>query len=181
MKIRNITAFKIKQKIYLFWLANFHFSPNKIADIKSDLKIDVVIPTTEKDIVTLPHVIDGVLTNIRHPLGSIFLVSPHSEKIKQICSLKNCIFIDEDAVAPVDKDSIEYTVNGVDRSGWIFQQLLKWSGDKFCNQDYYLTVDSDTILIRPQVFEYNNKLVFNVSDEYHKPYFEIYERLLHEK
>jgi hypothetical protein len=41
-------------------------------------------------------------------------------------------------------------------------------------------MDADTVLVRPQVFERNGRVVFNYSDEYHRPYFDAYELLLGE-
>ena len=45
---------------------------------------------------------------------------------------------------------------------------------------YYLVVDADTVFVRPQVFERKGRIVFNYSDEYYQPYFEMYRRLLNE-
>ena len=53
----------------------------------------------------------------------------------------------------MDPTDIGLVVNGVDRSKWIYQQFLKWSGDDLAETTHYLVVDADTVLIRPQVFE----------------------------
>jgi hypothetical protein len=45
------------------------------------------------------------------------------------------------------------------------------------SQDYFLILDADTVLIRPQVFELNNKVVSLHSDEHHQPYFDLYEKI----
>lgn len=147
----------------------------------SNLKIDIIIPSIKKDFVVLPYTIASARKNIKHPIVNIYVVSPDSEEIKTFCAEKNCIFVDENRVLPITKKDIEYNVNGLDRSGWLFQQFLKWSGDEFCSQEYYLVLDSDTIFVTPRVFEKQGKIIFNFSDEYHKPYFDIYERLLNIK
>lgn len=145
--------------------------------IPSKLKIDIVIPSIEKDLDTLPYVIDFARVNVRHPLGKIYVISPDSEKIRQVCTDKGCIFILEDTLIPISKSEIDYRVGKLNRAGWIYQQFLKLSGDLFCSQENYLVLDSDTLLVKPQVFERNGKFIFNFSDEYHKPYFDVYERL----
>ena len=143
----------------------------------SAIKIDIVIPSIDKDVDTLPHVIESVRRNVMHPLGSIYVISPESEKIRQICSAYGCQNILEDTLLPINKSNIDYNIGGITRSGWLFQQFLKLSGDLFCEQDNYLVIDSDTLLIKPQVFEFRGKFVMNYSNEYHLPYFDIYERL----
>jgi len=147
----------------------------------SNLKIDIVIPSIKKDLDILPYTIASVRKNIKHPIVNIYVVSPNSEEIKTFCAEKNCIFVDENRVLPITKKNIEYNVDGLDRSGWLFQQFLKWSGDEFCSQEYYLVIDSDTVFVTPQVFERQGKIIFNFSDEYHRPYFDIYERMLNVK
>ena len=65
-------------------------------------------------------------------------------------------------------------------SGWYFQQLLKY---QFAflkpEDDYYLIWDADTIPLRPmEFFDEDGRMLLTKSDEYHRPYFETYEKLL---
>jgi len=143
----------------------------------SNTKIDILIPVVEKDLDTLPLVIDGARENLRHPVEQIFVVAPQSHEIKSVCLAKGCEFVPEDSVLPVIKKNITHIVDGVDRSGWLFQQLIKWAGDSICMQEHYLALDADTVLVRPQVFEVNGKMVLLHSDKHHHPYFELYKRL----
>lgn len=146
----------------------------------SEMPLDVVILAIEKDLETLPYVIDGIRKNIKHPVSNIFIVSPLSDKIQKLCLEKECIFINERSVLDINPDNIKIIIQGLDRSKWYYQQLLKLSCEKFSNEKYYLVVDSDTVFIRPQSFEHNGKIIFNISDEYHRPYFEIYRRIFRE-
>ena len=66
----------------------------------------------------------------------------------------------------------------MDRSGWLFQQLLKYGIRKIVDTEHYLVVDADTILIRPQGFFAGEKSLILHSDELHKPYFDVVQRLL---
>jgi hypothetical protein len=171
--------FSSRKGMWTFWykeLKPYFHQPT----YSSMLPMDVVIPTAEKDIDVLPYAIDGVRRNIAHPISQIFVVSPLSERIKAVCVEKQCIFVDERSVVNIDPDSINLVAGGVDRSKWYYQQLLKWSGDRFVGEDRYLVVDSDTVFIRPQTFERSGRLIMNFSDEYHKPYFDLYNRILAE-
>lgn len=139
--------------------------------------IDVVIPTTDKDLKKLSMVIPS-LSNIQHYIDTIYLVAPKSEYIIDFCNKYNCVFVDENTVLGISIKDINYKPCGVDRSGWIFQQLLKLNCDNFCNNEYILVADSDTVFTRKQFFIRNKKMVFDCSDEYHKPYFSAYKKLL---
>jgi len=143
----------------------------------SNTKIDILIPVVERDLDTLPLVIDGARENLRHPIGRIFVVAPQSHEIKSVCLAKGCEFVSEDSVLPIIKKNITHIVDGVDRAGWLFQQLIKWAGDSICTEEHYLVLDADTVLIHPQVFEVNGKIVLLHSDKHHHPYFELYKRL----
>ena len=147
------------------------------SDAHSNTKIDILIPVVEKDLDILPFVIDGARENLKHPIGRIIIVAPESDKIKSVCSAKACEFISEDTVLPISKKYLTYVVDGVDRSGWLFQQLIKLAGDSICSQEHYLALDADTVLIHPQVFKINGKIVLLHSDEHHQPYFDLYRKL----
>ncbi|WCK54485.1 DUF6492 family protein [Aneurinibacillus sp. Ricciae_BoGa-3] len=144
----------------------------------SRTKIDVLIPAIEKDLKVLPFVIDGVRKHVKHPIGDILIVSPNSVKIKQLCKQKNCKFINENFVLPITKKHINYRTNRWNRSGWLFQQFLKLSGDKLCSQKFYLVIDADTVLTRPHVFRQNEKTVFYCRGWSRPEYFKTYRKLL---
>lgn len=149
--------------------------------LSSRTKIDVLIPAIEKDLRTLPFVIDGVKKNVKHPIGEIIIVAPNSKKIKNLCMRKGCRFVNENSVLPITKKNINYRTNRWNRSGWLFQQLLKLSGDSLCSQKFYLVIDADTVLIRPHVFRQNQKTVFYYRNWSHAEYFKTYKKLLGKK
>lgn len=124
------------------------------AVVASTIKIDVVIPAIEKDLEILPHTISGIRNFVNHPIGKIFLISPPTEKMIQFAEDNNLTFIDENEVSPSPKIK-EY-------GGWMLQQFLKLNADKIVEQDHFLAVDADTIYIRPQVFEFEDKYLVNV-------------------
>jgi len=161
-------------------LANRMLSYLSIMAIESDQQIDVVIPVAPKDLPILPHCIDGVRRNVRHPISNVFIVSPASREIRDVCERRNCTFVDERGLVDMDPREINLIVEGEDRSTWIYQQLLKWAADAIVTTPGFLVIDADTILVRPQVFERQGKTIFNYSDEYNVHYSEMYRRLLRE-
>lgn len=144
-------------------------------------QIDVLIPAIEKDLGTLPYVIDSVRRYVRHPIGRILIVSPDSDKIKQLCLRKGCTFVNEKTVLPITKKHIRYRSRTWDRSGWLYQQLLKLSGNTICTRKHYLVIDADTVLIRPHRFLKRGKTVFYCRNWSQGEYFNMYRRLLGRK
>ena len=127
----------------------FYYLPNK--DVCSDIPLDVIIPTCSKDYRTLKMVVDSIRKYVKHPIGKIMIIAPKGD-LENFCKDNNLVFIDENTVLPITKKDIKYTPCGKDRSGWIFQQLLKLNSDTLTDKDYFLIVDSDTVFTRPQTF-----------------------------
>ncbi|SDD11443.1 hypothetical protein SAMN02799630_02131 [Paenibacillus sp. UNCCL117] len=151
------------------------------ASISSQTKIDVLIPAIEKDMKTLPHVIDAVRKYVRHPIGSILIVAPRKGSLIELCRRKGCRFVDENTVFPLTKKDMNYRSRTWDRSGWLFQQLLKFCGDTLCTADYFLVIDADTVLIRPHTFLSGGKTVFYCRNWSQPEYFRTYRKLLGRK
>lgn len=149
-----------------------------IGAFSSSIKIDVLIPAIEKDLGTLPYVIDSIRKQVKHPIGKIMVVSPPSKRIQALCRRKNCVFINEKSVLPITKKDIRYQTKRANRSGWLLQQLLKLAGGNLTGQRYYLVMDADTILIRPHVFLVNGKTVFYCRNWSRPEYFRTYKKLL---
>jgi len=147
-------------------------------------KIDVLIPAIEKDLDVLPHSIDSVRKQIKHPIGEIFIAAPETKKIKTLCIDKGCKFVDENSLLPLTKKDIKYSPTrrnvSVDRSGWLLQQLLKLGGDTLGGSDGFLVLDADTVIC-PHIFEHRGKSVFFCRKLFYKPYFKTYKRLLGEE
>jgi len=145
---------------------------------KSSLPIDIVIPVVDKDVETLPFAIDSARRYIGHPIMDVYLVCPeNSVLVKRIGLEKNCKIVNERDLVDISPKDIHFVWQGHNRAGWMYQQFLKWSGGQFCTQTHYLVMDSDTVFIRPQVFEIGGRMVFDYCDEYHVPYFQAFEKI----
>ncbi|TVY02113.1 DUF6492 family protein [Cohnella terricola] len=147
----------------------------------SDIIIDVVIPAIDKDLGTLPYVIDSVRKYVRHPISRIFVVSPNSPNIKAVCHRKNCVFIHESKVIPLRKNQISYRSKRWERSGWLYQQLLKLGSSSIAQQRHFLVIDADTVLIRPHRFYVDGKQLFYCRSWSQPEYFVTYRKLLGKK
>ena len=151
------------------------FSNNLI----SKVPIDIFMPTLEKDSAMLGKAIDYARKNIKHPISNIYIIAPgNSSRLKKIAQHKKCIFIDEKNILNINKSDINYFYNGFDKSGWIYKMLLNLNADKICKQEHILILDSDTLFIKPQTFIYKGKVLLNMSDEYHIPYYSANKKIL---
>lgn len=149
--------------------------------VKDNHILDVVIPTTDKDLAVLEHCINSIRKFLKHPLGEIYIVSPPNDIIRRVANENKCIFIDETTVIKnFTKQNIHYSVNGKDRSGWLFQQLLKLSVDTFAKNEHILVMDSDTLLVHPVKFLHKGKTILNTSDEHYETYYDVYRNLMKE-
>lgn len=142
------------------------------------ITIDVVIPAIDKDLGTLPYVIDGVRRHVAHPIGRIFVVAPGSARIKAVCRRKGCTFVHEKTVLPLRKKDIVYRSKRWERSGWLYQQLLKLGSSSVVNQRHFLIIDADTVLIRPHRFFEDGKHVFYCRGWSQPEYFVTYRKLI---
>ncbi|MCC3376539.1 DUF6492 family protein [Cohnella sp. REN36] len=145
------------------------------------MKIDVLIPAIDKDLGTLPHVIDAVRRHVQHPIGRIYVVSPESERIRNVCKRKGCTFVNERRVLPITKRDIRYSSKRWERSGWLYQQLLKLGGTSVVSQRHYLVVDADTVFIRPHRFLSEGKTTFYRRSWSQPEYFVTYRKLMGER
>jgi len=119
----------------------------------------------------LPLCLEGLKSNVTNRVGDIILVAPQTEKLMGFAKANNLIFKDENDVLGYGKNDINYLKGGTDRSGWIFQQLLKLSG-AFGKHRYYLVIDADHILLNKHTFLTDNqKTIFYMSKEYYYPYY----------
>lgn len=137
----------------------------------SDDEIDIVIPAIAKDLQTLPYCLEGIKRNIPHRVKGIYLVGPADERLINFSKEYGLIFINELEVLGFGPKDIDYvTTDGRDRSGWLFQQFIKLSGNIGECQNF-LTIDSDHVLLKPHVFITNDgKYVFYRSNEFRWSY-----------
>lgn len=98
-------------------------------------KFDIFIVCGEKDYIKLPYCIDAIRRNVIG-FDEIHICTPSKIHIQ------GTIWHHEDDVLKIDKSRIAH------RPNWIYQQMLKLFQNVTKN-DYYMTVDADTIINKP--------------------------------
>jgi hypothetical protein len=165
---------KIRLFIFAIWQILYHpkISPS------DDTEIDIVIAVVEKDMSILSLCIEGVKKNISHPIKKIYLVSPESKLIMDFAAENNLQFVNEISILGYAPSKIGYSIfSGLNRSGWIFQQLIKLSG-KVGTCRYFVAIDADHVLLKPHVFLSKGKTVFYQSFDNNIPYYNNIKRLM---
>lgn len=153
-------------------------------------KFEVVIPIIKADVdrvlITMPYILKNL------PVKRLVIVA--SEEVRQCLPDDPRIkFINEDQMETgmnakyiknlikqiAEDDTIEgWYANKI--FGWYFQQFLKMSYAKICEEEAYLVWDADTIPLVPISFydQGNNKYIFTLKSEYNKPYFETMKKII---
>ncbi len=154
---------------------------------EQDIKFNVVMPVVNRDFAFLKKTVEYILTFF-NPHKIIFIINFKYLSFfpKSILNNKKCFVIDEDHIIEglsyviidniLKKQNRKHT-----KTGWYFQQFLKmgFSMTDYCDTDYYLAWDSDTIPLRKiDFFDENQHPFFSMKTEYHKPYFDTICQLL---
>lgn len=146
------------------------------------MKYNVVIPLSQSNIPLLKTLSFYIKNNL--DVKDIVVISKGDckDKIKELSP--DCIFFDEDKIVEgLTFNNITELVHkrnkySRNRSGWYFQQFLKYSYAYLCKDEYYLIWDADTIPINKiHMVDEESKPYFDVKHEYHKPYFSTIGRL----
>ena len=149
----------------------------KKSTLEEKSKIDVFITLHKKDIPALPLCVKSI---------SKYLI-PRSNRITIVSDDIPAGLLTEYGLNHIYESAVfrdltlaempEIICNGEDRTGWYFQQFLKWEARKYSTTNNYVVADADTIFIRPMILLHNNKYVFYRGDQHHMPYFKTYEKL----
>jgi len=135
------------------------------------MKIDAVIPFHLKDSDTINWCVQGIKNHL--DVARILVVC--NRECRPLVESIGAIFFDENKVVEgLTAQSCPYK-----HWGWYFQQILKLGMADWVETDYYLVVDADTVFLRDvPLFNGAEKPLYATGTEYHKPYFDVFERLL---
>ncbi len=144
---------------------------------------DVIICVGWKDVIIVKKTIKYIRKNLQ--ANKIYLIVSNNDKKHfddNYCAQNYLVVIDEDKlVNGLTFKTVTKLLN--ERSplwgtGWYFQQFLKigFALSEYA-KDYYLIWDADTLPLTQIPFEKDGKLLYTMKREYHKPYFEVTERL----
>lgn len=144
---------------------------------KAETKLDVFITLHKKDIPALPLCVQSILKYLIPRPNRITILSDGIPA--SLLAEYGLDYIHESAVFDdlTRKKIPKIIYNDEDRTGWYFQQFLKWEARKYSTTDDYTVVDADTVFIEPMILIQNSKYVFYRSNKYYLPYLKTYEKL----
>lgn len=164
-------------KIPFFWVWSC-FNSSQIKK-NYDFEVDIIIPIIEKDLLTIQLTIDSIRKNIEHKIKNIYILAPENERILEFCLLNNLNYMNEDIILGYKAKSLNYILSdGTNRSGWVFQQLLKLSG-AIGTTNHFIVIDSDHVLLKPHSFySLDEQYIFYKSSEFHFQYYKMNKNLV---
>jgi hypothetical protein len=127
------------------------------------MKIDAVICCAQKDYNKLPFTVGAALRNVKN-LDTVHVITP--EPIPQLPFSGKIRYFTDREVLDIDISRWKF------RPNWIYQQFLKLF-QRVSKHEYYVTIDSDTVIARPlEFFDTSGKPIWYLGrDQFHKPYF----------
>lgn len=143
----------------------------------SDHPIDVVIPSVEKDLVTLNFCIRGIRENGANIRRVIVVSKQQLTDQAEWFDEAHYPFSFQDVAVALMKNNTQHR----ERVGWYYQQLLKLYAPLVIPgiSPNVLILDSDAIFLNPVSFlNPNNGGMYNPGREYHVPYFQHGARLI---
>ena len=149
----------------------------------SEVPVTILMPIHPKDLWIAGHSIDSLRKNLLHPIEEILIVSKKDPEIQDWCAAEDLKWIDESQIFDWTVERIGKALPDWARSrdGWLFQQLLKFSVNKFSTADSFLIVDADTLLLKKKTFHLDGKVRLDYSHERNLLYLQTYKELLGQK
>lgn len=140
--------------------------------------MDCIIPTAISHIEQLKLNIKFIHMNL--PIEDIVVIG--SENVRKELHGEQVRFLDENSLGKELSLSgvrrlIENKNGNVRRAGWYLQQFIKMQYAFCTDEEYYLLWDADTIPIKEIKFFNEEKMLFNLKDERHLPYFSTISKL----
>ena len=150
---------------------------------ESQLEIDLYTPMLDKDIRVFLELRKSITRFLKHPIGNHFVVGPDSVALRKMCESEGCIFVEESSLLGITPDDLKPYLTGLssDRSGWLFQQLLKLSCDKVSDKSAILVLDADTVFVSNVRFEKNGRFLLEYTDGYMECYDHATHKLLNDR
>lgn len=151
------------------------------------MNYNIIIPVIYRDFSFLRTTIRYIFINLK-PQKVFIIIDTRFRRFlpKTILCDSRCIVIDENEVIQgLTLAHLREMFAILQRikmgPGWYFQQFIKmaFALSEYCDTDYYLSWDSDTIPLRKiDFFDTNDKPYFTMKTEHHNAYFVAIKRLL---
>jgi hypothetical protein len=145
-----------------------------------DQSLDIFIPLHEKDLMVLPGCVASIRQHLE-PRPARIVIIPRSDDLRTHPSIRKMgveTLSEGDFHELTPRASLpEILVKGKLRSGWYFQQFIKWGVRRFSRTQNFLVIDADTVLIAPLVVMRAGRPIFDQTEQHHLPYFDTYARI----
>lgn len=138
------------------------FAPDKL---NSPNSISVMIPCIEKDLPFLTTCIEGVRRNVINPINKISIITNCPELVQAVVEPTIEIITESAYLPQIIQDFISDNIPKTVR-GWVSKQIIVMYCAYMSEQDGVLTVDADTILLKPRMFLNNEKQILCPVVEY---------------
>lgn len=150
------------------------------------MKYNIILPVAFKDYPFLKKTIGYIEKNLSP--DKIYVITNYEMSCcipAYIRKHSKCTILDENELIPnLNYKKINILLNQHKNvsvhTGWYYQQFLKigFALSKYCNTEYYLSWDADTLPINKiNFFTNNGHPFFTMKDEHHAPYFETINKL----
>ena len=152
-----------------------------------NMEYNIIIPVVYKDYSFLRKTLRFVQKNLSATKIFILTDGRMAKYLsKEIRNCPICQIVDENSLLEgLTYQKIYKIIKSQGRehtnTGWFFQQFLKmgFALSDYCDTEYYLSWDADTIPLRPiPFFTEDEHPYFTMKTEYHEPYFEAIQRLI---
>jgi len=128
-------------------------------------KVAVVMPSHRKDCENLRVCLRHMRRYLVDEVSTVYVPVParHLELFHEKFEGEAVTIIDEDAWLPAPREELHTT-------GWILQQMLKLNAANIIPEEYYITLDSDTLLLKPRSYFRGERQVLHYLDAYETHY-----------
>lgn len=145
-------------------------------------RCDIFIPTHPKDAQVLPFCIRSLRRYlVPSPVRVVVLARELPSAVRHELDALQVEVLDEDHIGELPPRSSlpDISCRNIPRSGWYYQQFLKFEARRLSTSPCYAVVDADTVLLRRlDLVSADGRYVFDRTTQHHKPYFDTFERLL---
>lgn len=144
-------------------------------------QVDVFIPYHIKDRQALPHAVRSAFRHlVPRPARVMCVGAGLPADSAQAVRAAGGELLDERQVTEIPQRSAmaEIVVAGQVRTGWYYQQFLKWAFRRLATTAAFVVLDADSLLVGPLVLWQDGRYVLDRSDQQHAPYFDAFEHLL---
>lgn len=153
------------------------FAPKK-SKAQDRLQVEVVYVVADKDVYTLDYSISSLNNLVDLEIIRVVLIGPGGSNVETYAASKKLAFFDELEVIGFGPSHYRYPEPKTDRSGWLYQQLLKLAWARMSGAQAYVIVDADTIFVNPVQFYVNQTYQLYMVEEWNEAYSRAVKRLL---